>query len=145
MWDTEILQDTKGLAGLPLYGIIVVISFLVGAINLTVQLILGIAIATLLTIGIRAAYFRRRPDGERYKGIVQRIEASSFPSLHSMRAAVLATILSIYFGNPQFTVLFALATLAVGGARVMQKRHYTSDVIVGLIIGVLIGIASASV
>lgn len=119
--------------------IITIVSFLIGMQKLAVQLFIGLILAYVITTIVRLLYFKRRPDGEAYKNIIQKIDASSFPSLHAMRAAVLATILSLSFNNHLITVLFALCAIGVAVSRVMTKRHYTFDVVAGLIIGIAIG------
>ncbi|MEM3153958.1 MAG: phosphatase PAP2 family protein [Candidatus Woesearchaeota archaeon] len=139
MFKDEVWQDIKGLSGVPIFVVIIISSFLLGNKQLAFQLLAGFILAYVVTIVIRFVYFKRRPDRQAYKNIIEKIDASSFPSLHAMRAAVLATILSITFHNNLLTALFAFCAICVATSRVMTKRHYISDVIVGLILGVIIG------
>jgi len=138
----ENLQDLKGLAGNALFVVVILLALLLGKTALFWELVLGLVIAYALTITVRMLFFRRRPDGQKYHNLVGRFDASSFPSLHAMRASVLATLLSLFFNNSMLTVLFIICALGVGYARVALKRHYTSDVIVGLVLGVLIAFLS---
>ncbi len=139
---TEFWQDLKALAGVPLFVAVIVLFYVVGKPVFAFQLFIGLALAYALTFGIRTFYFRLRPDKEKYSTYFGRINASSFPSMHAMRASVLATLLILFFNNSLLTVLFIIGALGVGYARVAQKRHYTSDVIVGLVLGVLIALLS---
>lgn len=139
MYKEEIWQDIKGLSGVPFFLVLIIISFLVGERTLACQLIIGLALAYAVTVVIRLLYFKRRPDKQGYHNLIEKIDASSFPSLHAMRAAVLATILSAFFESALLTPLFALAAVAVGVSRVMTKRHDISDVLAGLILGALVG------
>jgi len=139
MFKDEVWQDIKGLSGVPIFVVVIIFSFLVGMQQLALQLLCGLILAYVVTVIIRFVYFKRRPDKQAYKNIIEKIDASSFPSLHAMRAAVLATILSLAFNNSLLTVLFALCAIGVAVSRVMTKRHYMSDVIVGLILGVIVG------
>ncbi len=139
MYKEELWQDIKGLSGVPFFVVIIVISFLLQKNALAYQLIIGLILAYAVTFFIRLVYFKRRPDKQTYRNIVEKIDASSFPSLHAMRAAVLATILSAFFENFWLTPLFALAAVAVAVSRVMTKRHDVNDVLGGLILGVIIG------
>src|SRR5574341_841050 len=139
MFKDELWQDIKGLSGVPFFVVIIVIAFLLQEKTLAYQLIVGLILAYTLTTIIRLAYFKRRPDKQAYRNIIEKIDASSFPSLHAMRAAVLATILSAFFENFWLTPLFALAAVGVAVSRVMTKRHDVSDVLAGLIFGVIIG------
>lgn len=139
MYKEEIWQDIKGLSGVPFFVVIIIIAFLLQEKTLACQLIIGLALAYAVTAVIRLAYFKRRPDKQGYHNFIEKIDASSFPSLHAMRAAVLATILSAFFESFWFTPLFALAAVAVAASRVMTKRHDVNDVLAGLIFGVIVG------
>jgi len=137
---TEFLQDLKALAGVPLFFVVIVISYVVGRPVFALQLFVGLVLAYVLTFGIRTFYFRVRPDKEKYSNYLQRINASSFPSMHAMRASVFATLLVLFFQNSLLSVLFVLCALGVGVSRVLTKRHHASDVIVGWIFGVFVAL-----
>ena len=139
MFKDEVFQDLKALAGVPIFILLVTSFFVLGRREVALQLSLGFVASYAVTIATRAVYFRRRPDKEGYKGFISKIDASSFPSLHSMRAGVLASVLSLSFSNIILTIVFALASIGVAISRVVQKRHFASDVVAGLIIGVVIG------
>ena len=139
MFKDELWQDVKGLSGVPLFVVVIIVSFLSGMRQLAAELSCGLILAYFITTVIRLVHFKRRPDKQAYRNFIEKIDASSFPSLHAMRAAVMATILSITFSNPLLTALFSLCAIGVGVSRVLTKRHYVSDVIVGLLVGVLVG------
>jgi len=143
MYKQELLQDIKGISGVPLFVVLIIVSFLLGMIELSAQLTVGLVLAYAVTVLIRIFYFKRRPDKESYRTFIEKIDASSFPSLHSLRAGVLATILSLYFGNNLLTILFALCAFAVAFSRVVLKRHFASDAIAGLVLGIGIGLLVA--
>jgi undecaprenyl-diphosphatase len=138
----EFLQDLKALAGVPLFCVVVALAFVLGKVSLASQVIVGLVLAYVLTVFIRTFYFRLRPDREKYHNYFEKINASSFPSMHAMRASVLATLLILYFNSTLLTVLFIVCALGVAVSRVMTKRHYTTDVTVGLILGVLLAFLS---
>ncbi len=142
MWTVELLQDFKTLGGFPLYCALILASFILGEFGLSSQLFIGLILAFSLTALIRIFYFKQRPVRQSFKTWQQKIDASSFPSLHSMRAAVLATVLAAFFDNRILAVLFFALAVAVASARVLQKRHHMSDVVAGLILGILVGFAS---
>jgi undecaprenyl-diphosphatase len=139
MWRDELLQDIKGLSGVPIFIAVVLISFFVGEKNLALQLVAGLALAYAITVILRIFFFSQRPDKQKFHNFVEKIDASGFPSLHSMRAAVLATILSLHFSNSLLTAFFAITAIAIAVTRVLQKRHFVRDVIAGLILGVVVG------
>lgn len=74
---------------------------------------------------------RPRPDGERRRA------NSSFPSSHAANAAALALVLGRRWRRLA-PALWPLA-LAVGGSRIYLNRHFLSDVVSGVAIGVGLG------
>ena len=135
MWK-GLIRDIAGMGGFPISTLITLIFLF---INTTVffQLLISFAIAYGLTIIGRTILFKERPKKKKHKNIFEKIDAGSFPSLHSARAAVLAVILSIAVSNNKITILFVLSALGVAWARVKLYKHYPVDVIAGLIIGIL--------
>ena len=138
----DLIQDLKSFGGLPLLAVLILISFGLNQKALSAQLVAGLLLSYAVTVGIRLVYFKDRPKKHKSANFLQRIDASSFPSLHAMRASFLAVIFSLFFRNTVFTVLFALLALGVAWARVRQKRHFLSDVIAGLLFGILIAFIS---
>ena len=141
MIQDELLQDIKALGGFPIYTIVIIAAFFYDK-TLSAQLLAGIILAFALTVLIRMISFKERPDRQPFNNFLTRIDASGFPSLHSMRASVLATLLILQLNNPVLIILLILYALAVGSSRVWQKRHYASDVVAGLILGVPVALAS---
>ena len=141
MIQDELLQDIKALGGFPIYTIVIIAAFFYDK-TLSAQLLAGIILAFALTVLIRMISFKERPDRQPFNNFLTRIDASGFPSLHSMRASVLATLLILQLNNPVLIILLIVYALAVGASRVWQKRHYASDVVAGLILGVPIALAS---
>ncbi len=142
MFKDELLQDIKALGGFPVYTIAIIVAFFYGMTALSAQLLVGIVLAFGVTVLIRIISFKERPDRQPFNGFLTRIDASSFPSLHSMRASILATLLIRQITNPILIILLILYAMAVGFSRVKLKRHYVSDVVAGLILGVPVALAS---
>lgn len=138
MQSREFLEDVKAFGGLPIYLALIAVFFVLGYVSMSVRLLIGLVLAYALTSSIRFIFFRQRPDKQKFKGLAQKIDASSFPSLHAMRAGCLAVLLILFFSNFWITVISIIAAVCVALVRVVQKRHFASDVIVGLIIGAVI-------
>lgn len=138
MQKKEFLEDVKALGGLPLYVVLTALFFIMGYSAMSVGLIICLVLSYCLTMSIRFLFFRQRPDKESFRGFAQKIDASSFPSLHSMRSSCLAVLLMIFFSNIWVSVIMTLGAVGVAVVRVVQKRHFPSDVIAGLIFGVVI-------
>jgi undecaprenyl-diphosphatase len=79
----------------------------------------------------KRAVDRHRPEGEHKRS------NASFPSSHAANAAALAWVLGWHWRRAApFLALFALA---VAAARVYLNRHFASDVLVGVIVGLASG------
>ncbi len=138
----ELVQDIKALGGFPVFTIAIIVAFFYGEIVLSAELLVAIVLAFALTVLIRMVSFKQRPDGQTYDNFLTKIDASSFPSLHSMRASILATLLALRLTNPVLIILLIVYAMAVGASRVWMKRHYTSDIVAGLVLGVFVSLAS---
>ncbi len=97
--------------------------------------ILGLAVLVLL---IKFTVRRRRPAGE-WGAIYRNTDPHSFPSGHAARAIFLA-ILALDLGPLWFGILLLIWAPLVALARVALGVHYLSDIVAGLILGVLAGL-----
>ena len=79
--------------------------------------------------GLKWSVNRTRPNGEE----------ESFPSGHTAKACMGATLLAHEYGNRSVWIPIAGYTVATatGVMRVLNNRHYVSDVIVGAAVGIL--------
>ncbi|MDN5275637.1 MAG: superfamily protein [Candidatus Saccharibacteria bacterium] len=76
-----------------------------------------------------------------------RIKSYSFPSSHSYSAALIATLL-VFLATVKLTalapllfIILALIVLLVGVSRIFVGAHYPSDVLGGIILGIIIEVA----
>lgn len=88
---------------------------------------MGFAVVTLLKVGIN----RTRPNGE---------NMDSFPSGHTAQAFVSATFLHREYGHisPWYSIAGYTMASSVGALRIMNDKHYLSDVLFGAGIGILV-------
>jgi membrane-associated phospholipid phosphatase len=84
--------------------------------------------AQVLTIGMKEATRRSRPEGTGF----------SFPSGHAAVAFASATVLQRHFGWKVGIPAYAVASY-VAASRVEMKRHYLSDVAFGAALGIVAG------
>lgn len=135
----EVMRDTTAFGGLAVYGFAALLLLLLGNVNAFVTLVIGLALCYAIISPIRIFFFRKRPDRQKYSGVFTKIDAGSFPSMHSTRATVLAIVLAQVFAAPAIRALLVLGVIAVIVTRVLLKRHFISDVIGGVVLGMLIG------
>ena len=97
----------------------------------------GIVALALFVFCIKLLFKRRRPPGE-WGAIYRNTDPHSFPSGHAARAALLVVM---FFGlGPLWLALILLIWAPmVATARVMTGVHYLSDVIAGVLLGVMAG------
>ncbi len=121
------------------YGILAIFLLLLGKNKTAFHLVIGLIICYSFVLILRIFYFKERPNKEEHFNFFTRINASSFPSLHSLSSAYTATVLSNSFNNAKLTVFFYAIVLSISFSRVYLKKHYIFDVLVGLIIGIIAG------
>jgi len=96
----------------------------------------GVALAVLVPVnlaveGLKRLVNRTRPDGE------HRRSNASFPSSHAANAAALALVLSRRWRR--LAPAFWAAAILVAGSRLYLNRHFLSDALAGVAIGVGLG------
>jgi membrane-associated phospholipid phosphatase len=94
-------------------------------------------LAIVLSEGIGYATMRSTPRESR-DPFTFKLGRSSFPSSHVTQTFAVATVLEDRYGWGVGTVAYAAAT-AVGAARILQERHWSSDVVAGAALGWLVG------
>ncbi len=136
----ELWKDAGALGGFPLYVLVLVILYIFDAKLQFLTALIGLVFSFIVTIAIRAIYFKERPVKESYKNFAGKIHASTFPSLHTMRASMLATILIAWMPNFVLGIILFLSAAGVAYSRVKFKRHFVKDAVAGYAIGVIIGL-----
>ncbi len=92
----------------------------------------AIVLDNVLTISLKAAVSRTRPDGA---------NDYSFPSGHASNAFALSTVAANYYGWKVGVPAYAFAVF-VALSRVERGAHYLSDVIAGSTVGFISGITA---
>ena len=87
--------------------------------------------SNLVVEGLKRAVNRTRPDGERKRS------NSSFPSGHAASAATAAVVLASRWRGG--TLAFVLLAALVSASRIYLNRHFLSDVLFSVVVGVGFG------
>ncbi len=98
----------------------------------------SIGVLALLVFPVKQMIRRRRPEGL-WGMIYRKTDPHSFPSGHAARAFLIA-ILATGLGPGWLTPLLWVWAPLVSLARVAMGVHYLSDIVGGLILGVLAGL-----
>lgn len=138
----EFNRDITGLSSPPVLGLLSVLSFgpRIAFLVLLPLFIINEIICSL----IKFFFFKNRPNYESWTNWYEKIQASSFPSIHAARFGVFVgfTInqspVFLYGFNLKFFIL-VLFFILVSYSRIILKKHYFIDVLVGAVLGVLIG------
>ena len=100
-----------------------------GMADLGRDLVRAQIVTQTLTIGIKAAVRRERPDGSNNR---------SFPSGHASTSFATATVLQSNYGWQVGIPAYAAAGF-VAASRLNEDRHYLSDVVFGAALGIMVG------
>jgi membrane-associated phospholipid phosphatase len=101
-------------------------------------LLIGVVGLALLVLAIKFTIRRQRPVGD-WGAIYRNTDPHSFPSGHAARAFMLA-VLGLILGPPWFGVVLLSWAPLVSLARVSMGVHYLSDILAGMVVGVIAGL-----
>lgn len=133
-----IMRDVSAYGGFPFYGMVIIAFFLLGELVFAYNLAISLIVITLIIALARLAYFKPRPGMKRkkYPTFYERIDNSSFPSIHAARAVMISMALFSKFA--MLLPLVILMTILVLMTRIYFKRHDVVDLTVGVIIGLVL-------
>jgi membrane-associated phospholipid phosphatase len=106
--------------------------------SLALRIILGIVGVTIISYLIKIFFFKQRPKKQSKDTFIEKVDASSFPSIHAARMTVIVFWLIAYFNNMYLTIFSLIIGMLVIYSRIYLKKHYWSDVIGGLVISLAV-------
>jgi len=102
----------------------------------SIYLFVDLLLVVLITIFVRAIYFKPRPNKMAYNNFLEKLDASSFPSIHSARITSLFLSYILYFkANLFLSVFLFLIAFLIFYSRVYLKKHDWIDVSAGFMLG----------
>lgn len=113
------------------FGVLLAIAVFTGPVGAqTAREALYVLLPTNIAVEVlKRSTNRTRPDG------THRRSNASFPSSHAANAAALAAVFAARWGRLKW--VFWLGALTVAWSRVYLNRHFLSDIVVGVAIGVI--------
>src|SRR5579885_824932 len=121
----------------PFYLLAIMVAYL-----LLLKTAIDLAISFILLMGvcysIKLVYRKPRPDANERpagKSWIGWLDAASFPSVHSARAAALSICVLALMTSAFVATAAVIFTICVGFSRIKLRRHFLTDVIGGVIIG----------
>lgn len=132
-----LLHDLSALGGFYFSALLIVVFLALGNTLVAGQIFWAIVLSFAAAGLIRAVYFKPRPKREEHRNWLEKLDASAFPSVHSMRAVLLYTILVVYYKDLLLSLILAVVALAVCASRVLIRKHDVVDVVGGVLIGVV--------
>ena len=131
-------KEITQLGGLLFYVFVVFAFFFGGLSEISVDLVIGFVFLYGVAFFVRMIYFKPRPRRITYRTFLEKINTSSFPSVHSARVTFLALYLLLVFDLSVFYQILAVAlALSVMYSRIYLKKHYFVDVLGGFLLGIL--------
>jgi membrane-associated phospholipid phosphatase len=132
----KFFEEITFLGGLFFYIFLIVLFLILGKEDYALKLFLSLLVIYFLTLVIRIFYFKPRPEKMKYSNFIEKIDASSFPSVHSARTTflVLFSFFS-FFLNSVYLILVLILWFLVLYSRVYLKKHDITDLLGGIILG----------
>lgn len=106
--------------------------------QLAVAMLIGILATALVVMLIKFTVRRSRPQGE-WGRIYRSTDPHSFPSGHAARSTMLAVV-SLGMGPLWLGISMLIWAPLVGLARTIMGVHYASDILAGMVLGVIMGV-----
>jgi undecaprenyl-diphosphatase len=130
----EFFRDITSLGGFYLPSLIILFTLFAQEYNLAMKLIFGSILTLLITMFIKYFFYKDRPTKENYSNILEKIDASSFPSLHAARTFFFAFVFSHYYNNALLSTSFLMLAALVSYSRIYLKKHFIVDIVGGIIL-----------
>lgn len=134
--DYHPFQDITTLGGLAFYTLLTLFILTLGLTTIALKLVIGFIITYGISLLIRLLYFKKRPNNQKYKTIIERLDASSFPSIHAARITFLGLFFIILLDSIYTTILLLIIILLVCYSRHHLKKHDIKDLLAGIILGI---------
>ncbi len=131
---TNFFRDITSMGGIWVYLLFSLFIYLLVGKEVAQELVLTLVVTYVIAVLVRLVYFKERPSHEQHTTLLQRIDASAFPSIHAARASGAAFLIAVFL--PQVKVLGVCVAVLICLSRVYLRKHDWIDVGVGALMGV---------
>ncbi len=131
------IKEITALGSLVFYSLLLLFFLTIQDFLMFQVLLVGGIITFIVTVLIRSFYFKDRPNKQDHKNWIERLDASSFPSLHAARATFLALVFMFKFQHLYTSIFFILVALLIMISRAYLKKHDWIDLSLGAFLGLL--------
>ncbi len=133
----ETVRDITSLGSLAFAFLSIAIMFLIDS-RIAISLFFALAAVEASSSLVKLLFYKKRPDGQKYSNLFEKIDSGSFPSVHCARFSLIA--LTYYTLNSSLfsSVLALFFIFLVALSRIQLKKHYFTDVAAGIIIGLIV-------
>ena len=134
----DFFKQMSALWSYPVFVMVIIAFYLTNQNQEALFMILGMIMMYIVAIPLRIIFFKERPDPIPYEGILEKIRASTMPSLHSSRTIFLLLFFLPYFGESfEHRMFLVFLAVLIFYSRIIRKRHFFIDVFIGILIGLL--------
>ncbi|MBI3026951.1 phosphatase PAP2 family protein [Candidatus Woesearchaeota archaeon] len=134
----DFFRDITAFGSLWWYLTIAILFLIYENYGVFINLLTGLVFIYAIAIAIRAFYFKNRPKKYSYNSFIEKIDAASFPSLHSARASFLSIALIYFFDSVIASIFLVIMVFIVAYSRIHLKKHDIKDVSAGVVVGVAV-------
>lgn len=130
----------------PAYLLMILYFIIVRKKNYALDIFIVGASSTLLMLGLKNIFHRKRPDLPLFKALTN----YSFPSGHALSSFIFCSMLIYIIWNGKWqqsakwiaSVLLLLFSISIGISRIVLRYHFASDVVAGFCLGFVWSILS---
>jgi undecaprenyl-diphosphatase len=130
-------RDLTSFGGFVFFALLLILVLALKEFALFTKLLFGFIFTLAIVVLIRTFYFKNRPKKQNHHNFIERIDASSFPSLHAARMVFICITFIYIFQSTLVTAFLILFALVVSYSRMYLKKHDWKDIVVGILLGVL--------
>jgi membrane-associated phospholipid phosphatase len=133
----QINESFRDVSALGSFLFVCLVIILLVFIDFRSALIVLIGLIMIEAIGalVKVVFHKKRPNKQDHSNILEKIDAGSFPSIHSARALLIGLGVYSLFSSVVMIGFVFLLVILVGISRIYLNKHYIIDVIGGYIFG----------